>query len=140
MVSGILKLIENHQIDKIAIAAIDKTNGEVITGYHNCTFADKAVMAANIQATQYMEVYWLMLIKSYRRQRISLTTGMTKTNYKKASCSYCGALFLYPFRPRSTALNCDAIRLSFLGVKERNVFYGIYKKITGSSWSQRGTG
>lgn len=45
-----LSFIENHQIDKIAIAAIDKTNGEVITGYHNCTFADKAVMAANIQA------------------------------------------------------------------------------------------
>ena len=45
-----LGFIENHQIDKMAIVAINKTNGEVITGYHNCTFADKAVMAANIQA------------------------------------------------------------------------------------------
>lgn len=45
-----LSFLENRKIDKIAIVAIDKTNGEVITGYHNCTFADKAVMAANIQA------------------------------------------------------------------------------------------
>ena len=45
-----LSFLENRKIDKIAIVAIDKTNGEVITGYHDCTFADKAVMAANIQA------------------------------------------------------------------------------------------
>jgi hypothetical protein len=38
---------------------------------------------------------------------------------KKASCLQ-GA-FLYLFRPRSMALNCDAIRPSFLGVKGKDV-------------------
>ena len=66
MVSGILKLLENRKIDKIAIVAIDKTNGEVITGYHDCTFADKAVMAPIFKPMQYTEVYWLMQINRTR--------------------------------------------------------------------------
>ena len=92
-----LSFLENRKIDKIAIVAIDKTNGEVITGYHDCTFADKAVMAA--KPMQYTEVYWLMQIKSYKRQRISLTAGMTKTNYKNSVLQLLrGAIFI-PISP-----------------------------------------
>jgi hypothetical protein len=39
---------------------------------------------------------------------------------KKASC-FAGCFFLYLFRPRSMALNCAAIRPSFLGVKGKDV-------------------
>nr|DAM30242.1 MAG TPA: hypothetical protein [Caudoviricetes sp.] len=34
---------------------------------------------------------------------------------------FCRVLFLYLFRPRSMALNCAAIRPSFLGVKGKDV-------------------
>ena len=45
-----LGYLESQNIQKLAIVGIDEKNHEVITGYFDCTFYDKACMAANIQA------------------------------------------------------------------------------------------
>jgi hypothetical protein len=47
--SGVLTTLEEHKIDRIAIAA-PLPNGEVFTGYFRLDTMDKALLAANMQA------------------------------------------------------------------------------------------
>lgn len=45
-----LGYLESQNIRKLVLAGIDETNNEVVTGYFKCTVADKAGVAATIQA------------------------------------------------------------------------------------------
>ncbi len=45
-----LGTLESRNIRKLVLVGIDETNHEVVTGYFDCTVADKAVIASNIQA------------------------------------------------------------------------------------------
>ena len=45
-----LGYLESHNIQKLALMGIDEVHHEVVTGYFDCTFAHKAVIAANVQA------------------------------------------------------------------------------------------
>ena len=47
--SGVLTTLEEHKIDRIAVAA-PLPNGEVFTGYFRLDTMDKALLAANMQA------------------------------------------------------------------------------------------
>ena len=47
--SDVLATLEEHKIDRIAVAA-PLPNGEVFTGYFNMETMDKALLAANMQA------------------------------------------------------------------------------------------
>ena len=50
-----LGYLEDRGIQKLALLGIDVSTGETVTGYFNCTMADKAVMAANVQADALFE-------------------------------------------------------------------------------------
>lgn len=50
-----LGYLEDRGIHKLALLGIDVSTGETVTGYFNCTMADKAVMAANVQADALFE-------------------------------------------------------------------------------------
>ena len=45
-----LGYLESRNIQKLALEGIDEEHHEVVTGYFDCTFADKAVIASNVQA------------------------------------------------------------------------------------------
>lgn len=45
-----LGYLESRNIQKLALVGIDEDHHEVVTGYFDCTFADKAVIASNVQA------------------------------------------------------------------------------------------
>lgn len=45
-----LGYLESRNIRKLVLVGIDETNHEVVTGYFGCTCADKAGVAATIQA------------------------------------------------------------------------------------------
>lgn len=45
-----LGYLESRNIQKLALVGIDEQHHEVVTGYFDCTFADKAVIASNVQA------------------------------------------------------------------------------------------
>lgn len=45
-----LGYLESRNIQKLALVGINEQYHEVVTGYFDCTFADKAVIASNVQA------------------------------------------------------------------------------------------
>lgn len=45
-----LGALENQGIKKLALVGIDEASREIVTGYYGCNMADKATIAANIQA------------------------------------------------------------------------------------------
>mgnify|MGYP005764207973 CR=1 FL=1 len=42
--------LEARSVKSLALLGVDASTGEVVTGYFNCNMADKAAMAANVQA------------------------------------------------------------------------------------------
>ena len=42
--------LEARSVKSLALLGVDASTGEVVTGFFNCNMADKAAMAANVQA------------------------------------------------------------------------------------------